>query len=438
MADPISTMKRTERSMERSLIVSSLATPDWPKMQTMAWTFVHWYPLCLCQHDIQPIVATRPGDLAVAIRDVVQERCQYLEKGTPVSMSIPAATRSWLLPMQGTLPTKFPLIMNLILDVPIVLDWVNVAPSPVHGEGVFAKKDIPQNTIVTTYPADLLMLLSDVGAEERRQQTISFDRLRKKTQQLIYMSRRDLETKAVQQLSRDWDDYGLEHPSGCSIFADPYSYTPSKCGHKINDALDTGHTNNCMECFLCHGVVIGILSSRDIKEGEELFMSYGKPYWEERRECLVYESHTEPSTSVGRPRKGPRTKTDNAKKSNRVGAPQRASPPPERPDGELRGKLEGAPHEASHEDIVLQPRRRRNIPKSVKINMWNRYIGDDKRIGSCSVCGEPVRMEHCHAAHVVAVAVGGSNRVDNLRPAHALCNMSMGTENLDVYRAMYY
>ena len=57
----------------------------------------------------------------------------------------------------------------------------------------------------------------------------------------------------------------------------------SSCGHKINDSLGTTFTPNVAECPLCGGIVVGMLSLRDIDQGEELFMDYGAPYWETRR-----------------------------------------------------------------------------------------------------------------------------------------------------------
>ena len=35
---------------------------------------------------------------------------------------------------------------------------MRVDPSPVHGLGVFAAKDVPKHTCITAYPIDLLVL----------------------------------------------------------------------------------------------------------------------------------------------------------------------------------------------------------------------------------------------------------------------------------------
>ena len=84
-------------------------------------------------------------------------------------------------------------------------------------------------------------------------------------------------------LREAWGDYGLVLPGGVNIYADPESFSASACGHKINDPLNTKFSANVAECPICSGVVVGMLSLRDINPGEELFMDYGAPYWAARR-----------------------------------------------------------------------------------------------------------------------------------------------------------
>ena len=72
-------------------------------------------------------------------------------------------------------------------------------------------------------------------------------------------------------------------PGGVNIYADPESFSAGACGHKINDPLNTTFSANVAECPICGGVVVGMLSLRDINPGEELFMDYGAPYWADRR-----------------------------------------------------------------------------------------------------------------------------------------------------------
>ena len=39
---------------------------------------------------------------------------------------------------------------------------------------------------------------------------------------------------------------------------------------------------NCVECPIGGGALIGILTLRDVRAGEELLMDYGERYWQER------------------------------------------------------------------------------------------------------------------------------------------------------------
>ena len=99
------------------------------------------------------------------------------------------------------------------------------------------------------------------------------------------MSRRASGTNAqedamlMHDLLKEWARYGLELPGG-TIYGDPLIYSPGACGHKINDSFGLATAPNCIECPLCGGAVVGILTTRAIKTGEEIFMSYGNDYWE--------------------------------------------------------------------------------------------------------------------------------------------------------------
>ena len=55
----------------------------------------------------------------------------------------------------------------------------------------------------------------------------------------------------------------------------------------INDPLGTCVTANCVECPIGGGALIGILTLRDVREGEELLMNYGERYWQARGQTSV-------------------------------------------------------------------------------------------------------------------------------------------------------
>ena len=76
------------------------------------------------------------------------------------------------------------------------------------------------------------------------------------------------------------------------------------------------------------------------------------------------------------------------------------------------------------------------IPPALRLEVWETYIGPMTR-GLCFVCERsPITIEtNVEYGHVVAVANGGTNSVENLRPICSSCNRSMGTQNLLEYKS---
>jgi len=80
--------------------------------------------------------------------------------------------------------------------------------------------------------------------------------------------------------------------------------------------------------------------------------------------------------------------------------------------------------------------KKKSIPKVVKDLSWNKWVGEDVARTKCLCCGvNEIKMSSFHCGHVVAEANGGTTTVDNLRPICAACNTSMGTENLNEFKA---
>ncbi len=85
-----------------------------------------------------------------------------------------------------------------------------------------------------------------------------------------------------------------------------------------------------------------------------------------------------------------------------------------------------------------KPRKRRKIPKSVKIKVWEKYFGLNTAVGKCYVCGRPIHITDFEVGHNKAVSRGGSDRISNLRPICATCNRSMGTMSIEAYKRKYF
>jgi hypothetical protein len=79
---------------------------------------------------------------------------------------------------------------------------------------------------------------------------------------------------------------------------------------------------------------------------------------------------------------------------------------------------------------------RKSIPSSIKDKLWRKCCGD-KLDGECCVCQIPIQYNNCHVAHIKPVAKGGSNTIDNLTITCASCNLSMGTMDLEEFKAIY-
>ena len=76
------------------------------------------------------------------------------------------------------------------------------------------------------------------------------------------------------------------------------------------------------------------------------------------------------------------------------------------------------------------------VPKVVRDLAWNRWIGEDVAKHKCMCCEiNEIRMNSFQCGHVIAEANGGKTTVDNLRPICSACNLSMGTENMDEFKA---
>lgn len=73
--------------------------------------------------------------------------------------------------------------------------------------------------------------------------------------------------------------------------------------------------------------------------------------------------------------------------------------------------------------------RRIKLPNSVRMQVWRQHCGNGLD-SQCFACDNPITMEAWECGHVVAVANGGTNQLDNLRPICSACNKSMSTKNM--------
>eukprot|EP00966_Prymnesium_polylepis_P005725 130592-Prymnesium_polylepis.1 len=200
-------------------------------------------------------------------------------------------------PPRHSIPTSlgkvvFPYIYGLKTGFTLGIEApVRVAPSNIHGKGVFATRDIKANELFTTYPVHALRVLLDRYPDGGRG--------------YVYMYK-DLSIKC-----RHADDHWEYYKMGCDacfinhwedlkkaceacttgeiqakditeaavIYGNPNVHPPEACGHMINDPRGTGRGENCGMCLLVGGVVTAIIATEAIKKGEELLFKYGEGYW---------------------------------------------------------------------------------------------------------------------------------------------------------------
>jgi len=87
------------------------------------------------------------------------------------------------------------------------------------------------------------------------------------------------------------------------------------------------------------------------------------------------------------------------------------------------------------EDKKKNPKRT-SIGKNLRMASWRQHFGNSGE-GKCYVCGRTIYIDDFQAGHIIAVAKGGENSVDNIRPICKPCNVGMGTMDLNEYKKKF-
>lgn len=88
---------------------------------------------------------------------------------------------------------------------------------------------------------------------------------------------------------------------------------------------------------------------------------------------------------------------------------------------------------------MQRQRRKETIPKSLKEQIWYKYIGLNLTEAPCLCCeSETIKIMHFHAGHVISEVNGGPTTLENLRPICARCNLQMGSMNMNEYIWRFY
>lgn len=81
--------------------------------------------------------------------------------------------------------------------------------------------------------------------------------------------------------------------------------------------------------------------------------------------------------------------------------------------------------------------KRKHFPKTLRHRLWT-SIFENNMNGFCFVCSCTVNIDNFHAGHIISVKNGGTDNINNLRVVCSLCNLSMGTQNLEYFKNKYF
>lgn len=96
--------------------------------------------------------------------------------------------------------------------------------------------------------------------------------------------------------------------------------------------------------------------------------------------------------------------------------------------GGKKGKKEAQQHDG-----------RLTIPKSVRGQSWDRWIGSKQGLAPCYCCRiNEISKAQFECGHVMPDALGGLPTVENLRPICLPCNRSMGTRDMREFCRAHY
>ena len=74
------------------------------------------------------------------------------------------------------------------------------------------------------------------------------------------------------------------------------------------------------------------------------------------------------------------------------------------------------------------------IPKKIKELVWDKYISIRNGIGLCQCCQKTeITQMSFQCGHIISENNGGKIDITNLAPICSLCNLSMGTRNMDEF-----
>ena len=151
-----------------------------------------------------------------------------------------------------------------------------VGTSSVAGRGLFALEDVSQGEVLTCYPGDALVEFSDEG------ESVHWDHVPVQIENALDGINQEYMLYAA---SDNWGIVALpeldEDPAYLGHFANDGARAPTNSAELASYVIDSNEMSNAMHQDLldCHMVTV---ATRDIRRGEEIFVTYGPEYWMEQ------------------------------------------------------------------------------------------------------------------------------------------------------------
>ena len=152
----------------------------------------------------------------------------------------------------------------------VLLDKCKVLPSPVHGNGVFATRDIAVNEVITLYPCDIVTEVVSKGIKYHIPLGHPFFKSKTDCERYSYFDR------GLMTLALVGDPLQTDNPT----FLGHMCNDKSKCGSELDTRsyLLNSHSSNA-SFTLFDKEFVAIVAKRSISNGEEIFVTYGVDYW---------------------------------------------------------------------------------------------------------------------------------------------------------------
>jgi hypothetical protein len=189
--------------------------------------------------------------------------------------------------MWGTLDSKrFQDRMHILsTQFQLKLNRVRVAPSAVHGQGVFAARDLAAGELLTFYPGHVVEY---TPKEDRHVDGHWGQVMCSNTFRAVYGDKKeDVENKMNNEFSF------MINRKFTIIGCAELPMEPAYLGHIINDAAQPTSARNAHGVYLAaskakanarfevvHDAHVAAVAHSDIKAGDEIFVTYGMGYWQ--------------------------------------------------------------------------------------------------------------------------------------------------------------